>query len=109
MEQRKFKRFPTNVTGMIMIEGKSYVGHLKNISEEGIGYLSMLDSFYFPKRIPPKKTVTILFNTTTDKVISLDCEIIWTKDHSGDPSKPFFGLKILNPSNSHKDLVNTLE
>jgi hypothetical protein len=109
MEKRKFKRFPSNFTGMIIIEGKSYVGHLKNISEEGVGYLSMFDSFYYPKKLTLNKMVTILYKNNSNNTISLDCEIIWTKQHSSDPSKPFFGVKILNPPNTHKNLVNTLE
>ena len=109
MEKRKFKRFPSDLTGMIIIDGKSYVGHLHNISEEGVGYLSMLDTFYYPKKITPKKSVTILFNNTSENLISLDCEIIWTTGHSNEPSKPFFGLKILPPPNPYKDLVSTLE
>ncbi len=93
----------------MLIEEKSYVGHLENISEDGVGYLSMLDSFYYQNRIAPRKMVTILFKNTSNYIISLNCEIIWTKGHLSDSSKPFIGMKILNPPNTHKDLVNTLE
>jgi hypothetical protein len=40
MNNRKSKRFPTNITGVIIIEGKSYVGNLMNISEEGVAILT---------------------------------------------------------------------
>ena len=109
MGKRKFTRFPTYLTGVILIEGKSYVGQLKNISEEGVGYLSMLDSFYYQNSIAPNKMVTILFKNTSDYLISLNCEIMWAKEHSSDSSKPYFGFKIIDPPNTLKELVNTLE
>ena len=102
MEKRKFKRFPTNLTGVIIIESKSYVGHLKNISEEGVGFLSMLDFFYYQRWIAPKNKVTLTFETPSDDLISLDCEIKWTKGHSSDSSQPFVGLKIINPPKNTK-------
>ena len=34
MERRQFKRFPTDLTGAMIIEGKSFVGYLENISEK---------------------------------------------------------------------------
>ncbi len=109
MKNRKSKRFPTNITGVIIIEGKSYVGNLINISEEGVGYLSMLDSFYYQNSIAPKKMATILFKNTSDYLISLNCEIMWAKEDSSDSSKPYFGFKIKDPPNTLKELVNTLE
>jgi len=95
---------------VIVIDGKSYVGQIKNISEEGVGYLSMLDFFCDYKGITPKNKVELIFEKTSNNyVINLDCEIKWTNSHSSDSSHPFLGLKIINPPNAYKSLVNTLE
>jgi hypothetical protein len=110
MEKRKFKRFPTNLSGVIVIDGKSYVGQLKNISEEGVGYLCMLDFFYDYKGITPKNKVKLIFEKTSNNdVINIDCKIKWTNSHSSDSSHPFLGLKVLNPPNAYMNLVDTLE
>ena len=110
MERRKFNRFPSSLTGVIIIEGKSYIGYLKNLSQEGIEYLGMLDFYHYHKEINPKKKVKLIVEKTiNNNVINLDCEIIWTKGRSSDSSKPFIGIKILNPPNSYIDLINTLK
>jgi hypothetical protein len=111
MEKRKFKRFPTNLYGVIIIDKKSYVGQLKDVSEEGIGYLSMLDFYYEHNGVTPKKKVKLIVEKTFnyDKEINLDCEIKWTNSYSSDSSKPFLGFKVLNPPNTYKKLVNSLE
>ena len=108
VERRLFKRFPANLNGTIILEGKRYIGQLKNLSESGIGFHSLLDCFYYQRAIAPDKKVTLVFSDSSNNELSLNCEIRWANELSDDSSKPFFGFKILNPSNAHKDFVNTL-
>ena len=109
-ERRRFKRFPIDFTGVLIIQGESYVGHVKNVSEEGVGYLSILDFYIYHNDLLPNKEVSlILEDTLNDNVINLDCEIIWTHMQSTGSSRPFVGLKVLNPPSAYKYLVNNLE
>jgi len=94
---------------VIIIEGKSYIGYLKNLSQEGIEYLGMLDFYHYHKEINPKKKVKLIVEKTiNNNVINLDCEIKWTNSHLSDSSKSFLGLKVLNPPITYKNLVNAL-
>ena len=110
MEKRKFKRFQTNLNGVIIIYGSSYVGYIKDISTEGVGYLSLLHFYYYHKGITHEKKVKLIIDKTFNSdVINLDCEIRWTNSHLIDASQPFLGLKVSNPPNTYKYLVNTFE
>lgn len=106
MERRRFKRFPTDLSGVIIIQENSYVGNIKNISEEGVGYLSMLDFFYDATRQFPHKRVTLIIETT--EMFNLDCEIVWSGNDTGETSRPFFGMRIMNPSDAFRKFVQSL-
>lgn len=108
MKKKISKRFPTDLRGVIILDEKRYVGNLKNVSEEGICYL-ISDCVYKNITIIPKKRVKVVFLNPSDKVLSLNCEIIWSDGPSIDSSKSYLGLKVIDPTQTYKDFVNTLE
>ena len=108
MKKRISKRFPSELRGVIILEEKRYVGNLKNVSEEGICYL-ISDYVYKNLTINPEKKVKLLFLNPSNKVLSLNCEIIWSDGPSIDSSKSYLGLKVIDPAKTYKDFVNTLD
>lgn len=107
MKNRISKRFPTDLKGVIVLEEKRYVGNLKNVSEEGICYL-ISDCVNKNITIIPEKKVKILFLNPSDKVLSLNCEIVWSDGPSRNSSKSCIGMKVIDPENTYKDFVNSL-
>ncbi len=108
MKKKISKRFSTDLKGVIFIEEKRYVGNLKNVSEEGLCYL--ISNFVYKNiSIIPGIKVKVVFLNSSEKVLSLNCEIIWSDGPSRDSSKSYIGMKVIDPVKRYKDFVNTLE
>ena len=106
MQNRLYKRYSTNLRGVIIFDGKKYPGNLSNVSEEGIAYC--FPNYIKKEAIIPKKTAKLFFSPYKEAVLSLDCEIRWYKGPSINSSKSFLGLKIINPPENHKNYVRSL-
>ena len=106
-ERRKAKRVPFRSNADITFAGKSYMGAIQDVSEEGIQYL--LTSFpEVSSDFVPEKAMDLVLKDPSGKKFKLSCEVKWyLKGKDGDTSLTM-GMKITNPPLRYKELINSL-
>ncbi len=104
-ERRKSKRIPFKSNADITFAGKSYLGSIQDISEQGVQYILTSLSEVSSDFIPERKSDLIL-KTPSGKKYKLKCEVKWYV--RGKDKSMTLGMKISNPPPKYKELIASL-
>jgi hypothetical protein len=103
MKKRRFKRYIARFHLVVLAKGKSYVGSLENVSEEGLACI--ISSVNKPEKdLIPEEKIKLIISSPTGDTFSLNCEIKWTNSHF---KNEYFciGAKIIGPTEKYKEFV----
>jgi hypothetical protein len=107
MEKRSSKRKSINLKANIIIDGNTYNGFIKNVSESGIGYL-ITSSIHISKDFTPVKKIKLNFQIPANEDMTLLCEVIWFLRTSSDAEILTLGMKIIDPPQQYAEWIKNL-
>jgi hypothetical protein len=106
-ERRQSKRIPFKSNADITFAGKSYLGSIQDISEQGVQYiltsLSDVSSDFIPER-----NSDLILKDPSGKKYKLKCEVKWYVRGKGKDKSMKLGMKIPNPPSKYKELIASL-
>lgn len=106
-EKRNYQRIPVRFMAELLSNEKVYQGEIKDVSQEGLGYLitSQIDT---SEGFVPEQVIKISFYTPTNEKLIFDCEMMWFVWNYPDNRNLTLGLKIINPSKEYINLIKTI-
>jgi len=107
-ERRNSKRIPFKSNADITFAGKSYMGTIQDISEQGVQYLltSLPD---VSKDFVPERKNDLILKDPSGKKYKLQCEVKWYVRGKGKDNSMTIGMKISNPPPKYKELIASLK
>lgn len=108
LDRRAYKRIPVNLNAKIIINGKTYIGIIKNVSEEGVEYF-ITTSIEVSEDFTLKKIIELNFQIPSGELLNLICEMNWFLRASLYDKTLTLGMKIIDPPIRYKEFVNTLQ
>ena len=106
-ERRNSKRIPFKSNADITFAGKSYMGMIQDISEQGVQYLltSLPD---VSRDFVPERKNDLILKDSSGKKYKLQCEVKWYVRGKGKDKSMTLGMKISNPPPKYKELIASL-
>ncbi len=106
-ERRKSKRILFVSNADMKFAGKSYVGTIQDVSEEGVQYI--LTSFpEVSSDFVPERKNDLVLKDPAGKQYKLKCEVKWYIKGKGKDKSLTMGMKISNPPPKYKELIASL-
>jgi hypothetical protein len=99
MDLRNFARKHVALKAEVIAEGASYVGIVKNFSEQGL-FLETVPMHNVVEFVPEKKLL-VKFELPSGEKLTLDCEVVWLyskKISSSGLKQNIVGMKLVFPS-----------
>ncbi len=107
MEKRTSKRIPVRFNASITFGNKTYEGHVKDISECGVGYLTT--SFdQDEKDFTPAKMLDLNFTAPSGETLKLNCEVKWFVRKVPNDKELTLGMRVINPPWQYKKCLEDL-
>ena len=106
-ERRKLKRIPFVSNADMKFAGKSYVGTIQDVSEQGVQYIltSLLE---VSSDFVPERKSDLILQDSSGKKYKLKCEVKWYIKGKGKDKSVTLGMKISNPPPKYKELIASL-
>lgn len=108
MSTRISRRIDVQIKAEIVFDGISYAGSIKNVSENGLGYL-ITSSLPDPEKLAPLKIVQINFQTPSGKIFNLSGKTVWFSKTLPYGKTLILGVKIIDPPQSYKEWIKKLD
>ena len=87
--------------------GKSYVGTIQDVSEQGVQYILTSFAEVSSDFVPERKNDLVL-KDPSGKKYNLKCEVKWYVRGKGKDKSVTLGMKISNPPPKYKELIASL-
>jgi len=107
MGKRRSTRVPVSLDTKIILAGKSYDGHITNVSEDGVG-CSITSVLKAPEDFIPIKIPELQFDLPSGRKVDLRCELAWFSGTAPDDSRLTIGLRVLEPPPHYREFISTL-
>lgn len=107
MEKRRSGRYPVELNADIVLGERTYRGHVTDVSECGVGYLTT--SFdYVSSDVTPERVIDMDLQTPAGDTLRLNCEVKWFLSDSPRNGKLTLGMKIIDPPLQYRKYVEKL-
>jgi hypothetical protein len=107
MRERSSRRMDVHIKAEIALNGKTYAGYVKNVSEKGLGYF-IASSLPDPGMLAPLNTVEMRFQAPSGQTYDLRCKIIWFSKTLPHGNTLILGMKIIDPPETYKEWIKKL-
>lgn len=106
-ERRRSKRVPFISNADITLAGRSYIGSIKDVSEEGVQYLLALLPEVSNDFVPGSMNELVI-KDPSGKKYKLNCEVKWYLRGKGTDRSLTLGMEIKNPPPKYRELIASL-